>query len=115
MIAALLRRFNLKPEWEIRSVCPIRAFSCQRHISTTLTTNLAYYPDRHYRAKLMEIHWRQEEINKNLRERAYPIVILNEVKDLKTLTIGFFTSFRMTGWMHLNDMPIITILLLMIK
>jgi hypothetical protein len=39
VIAALLRRFSQKPEWEIHLVCPIRAFSCQRHISTTLTTN----------------------------------------------------------------------------
>ena len=39
VIVALLRRFSQKPEWEIHSVCPIRAFSYQRHISTTLTTN----------------------------------------------------------------------------
>ena len=39
MIVALLRRFSREGEWEILQVCPIRPLSCQRHISTTLTTN----------------------------------------------------------------------------
>ncbi len=37
VIAALLRRFSQNGEWEIRLVCPIRHFSYQRHISTTVT------------------------------------------------------------------------------
>ena len=44
MIRGHLRLFSQNGEWEIRLVYPIRHFSCQSHICTTLTRNcpLAY-------------------------------------------------------------------------